>query len=710
MNPIKGHFRIRAETWFPWILITAGLLAYANSFACPFLFDDAVVITGNHHIFHLWPPWKAVLVPTRCLADYSFALNYAWAGFSPAEFRLVNILIHIGAGLLLFGTMRRTLLLPRWNNRFNQTAAGLAFATSLLWIVHPLQTESVTYIAQRIEALMGFFFLLTFYCFVRAFGSARPHGWQVAAIISCALGMATKEVMIVAPVLILLYDGIFISSSWRECRNRWKLHAGLCSTWLVLAGLLVTATVLAKSGNVELSSAGYGDDSTRQILTSQPENSDLFTPHLIRWQYAFTQLNILVHYLKLSLIPSPLCLDYMWPFVQSPMEALWPGSLTILLGLGSLWALWRRSWVGFLGAWFFLILAPTSSFSPLPDAAFEHRMYLPLAGILALLVLAADGALRRLFSVPNIRATVGLALLAIATSIWGGMTLLRNETYLSQERMWRDVIQSRPNNFRTYIALANSLMETEQYQEAASVCSNMLSRLPPFADSPNDTNHPLFSRPGKPPLPLYYAMAHNNLGVIAMSGNKFSEAKHHYQEAITAFPGIYWARRNLGQVLFLENNLDAAINEFQTTLVWRPGDSQTHCFLGLALSRKRAYGEAARHYQEAVNIKPDFWFARTQLAWLLATCPSNEVRDGRQALIEALALLKLTENRSAKVLDIAAAAYAESGDFSNAVSFAQQALDRIRHPSPPGEERSSIRESDIISRLELYQNRMPYRE
>lgn len=692
----------------PWILIAAGLLAYANSFTCPFLFDDVVVITSNQHIYHPWPPWKAVLVPTRWVADYSFALNYAWAGFSPPDFRLVNILIHIGAALLLFGFLRRTLLLPRWNGRFNRSAAGLAFATALLWVVHPLQTESVTYIAQRIESLMGFFFLLAFYCLARSFASDRPRRWRGAAILACAIGMGTKEVMIAAPVLLFLYDALLVSDSWRSTLSRWKLHAAFFATWLVLAGLLATAVILAKSGNIELASAGYAGDNLQEMATAQPD-PELAGPFRIRWQYALTQLNVLAHYLKLSFIPSPLCLDYMWPFVQSAREALWPGSLTFLLGLGTLWALWRRSWLGFPGAWFFIILAPTSSFSPLPDAAFEHRMYLPLAGVLTLAVLAVHAVANRLIRAPRPRLTATLSLLLIATVALGTRTYLRNEDYQSQERMWRDVIRSRPDNFRTHIALASALIDKAQYGDAASVCSNMLDRLPPLPDA-GTLSAARFDSPDQHALHLYYAMAHNNLGVIAMAQTNYPVAKGHYREALSAFPGIYLARRNLGLVHYYENDAAAAIREFLAALECRPHDTQTLCFLAMAYSRNKAYKEAAAQYRKAIDLKPDFWFARTQLAWLRATCPEDEVRNGPLALAEARELIRTTGGGSAKALDIAAAAYAEIGDFTNAVRLARQALERIGQPAAAGSKPSDLNESDIRQRLELYQSGKPHRE
>jgi len=685
MNWLKRHFPTQVTAWYPVLILAAGFLAYANSFACPFLFDDSSVVTNNPHIYHLWPPWAAVLAPTRFLADYSFALNYAWAGFSPSDFRLVNIAIHLGAGLLLYGLTRRTLLLPVWNSRFSHSASGLALAAALLWTLHPLQTESVTYIAQRIEALMGFFFLLTFYAFVRGATANRLSPWKPAAVLACALGMATKEVMITAPLLLVLFDGLFLSSSWRGILKRWRWHAAFCSTGIIVLLLLRASVMRAQAENVPLVGAGA-----------------------IRWEYALTQLNVIVHYLKLSVIPHPLCLDYRWPLVQSPWEALWPGLFTVGLGLGTVWALWKRSWTGFIGSWFFIILAPTSSINPLPEAAFGLRMYLPLAGVVVLLVVAVDAGLLRLFKGTRGRWIGGITVGAVVCAVFMGLTHLRNETYLTQERMWRDVILQRPDNFRTFISLSNALLEGDRNREASTVCSNLLHRLPPFATLSFEAIQKDYIHPGYPPVHMYYGMAHNNLGQAAMNLNQPEAAKLHYREAIRVFPAGYWAHRNLGHALYLENRVDEAISEWETAVEWQPKESQSQGFLGVALSRKHQYREAAQHFEKAVTLKTDFWFARGQWAWLLATCPSNDVRNGTRALEVAKPLLTVAGEKSPRAFDIVAAAYAEMGDFSNAVAIIKEAI-RMAKPLEQQAGQDYTLEN-LNKRLILYLDLKPYRE
>src|ERR1022692_1539631 len=205
--------------FIPLMVVAAGLLAYHNSFTGPFIFDDFYSIEDNPTIHHLWPIWQTLSPPRigaptvegRPLVNLSLAINYALGGYRLWGYHALNLTIHILAALTLFGIVRRTLLQPRLQERFGAAADGLALAVAVLWMVHPLQTESVTYIIQRAESLMGLFYLLTLYCFLRAAGAGGPgrFWWLAASVFACLLGMATKEVMVSAPLVVLLYDRTF---------------------------------------------------------------------------------------------------------------------------------------------------------------------------------------------------------------------------------------------------------------------------------------------------------------------------------------------------------------------------------------------------------------------------------------------------------------------------------------------------------------------
>jgi len=216
-------------------LTVAALAAYWPSFAGVFVYDDEPAILRNPTIRQLWPLSGALQPPAdatvsgRPVANLSFAVNYALSGTRVWSYHAANFLIHLCAGLTLFGIVRRTRVpgrqeAPAVTHEDDRRPAGdgggvaghptlLALVIALLWTLHPLQTESVTYVVQRVESLMALFFLLTFYCFIRSLASPHPLRWRGLAVVLCLLGMGTKEVMATAPVLLLLYDRTFVGGS-----------------------------------------------------------------------------------------------------------------------------------------------------------------------------------------------------------------------------------------------------------------------------------------------------------------------------------------------------------------------------------------------------------------------------------------------------------------------------------------------------------------
>ncbi|HUI05922.1 MAG TPA: hypothetical protein VL486_02840, partial [Verrucomicrobiae bacterium] len=387
-----------ARKFFPLLVVAAGLLAYSDSFTGGFCHDDFRSIPENPTIRRLWPIGQC-LSPVRenwftaeggrPLINLSLAINYAISGYNVWSYHVVNLLVHILAGLTLLGIVRRTLLTPTLVSGFGAAANELALATAVLWTVHPLQTESVTYIIQRAESIMGLFYLLTLYCFIRGAelpptgnakwfmgnGSWKPGSrlWYGLSVAACASGMASKEVMVTAPVMVMLYDRAFVSNSFREAwRRRWPVYLALASTWILLGVLEVCAGVLAYAS-----------------MAAQPE-------YPIRWwEYLATQPGVILYYLRLSVWPSPLSLNHPWSVAWTWTSTLLPTAVVLAL-LGALVWAWRRKpaptpasglvW-GFVGAWFFLILVPSSSIIPLHDVIYEHRMYLSLAAVVSVVVM-----------------------------------------------------------------------------------------------------------------------------------------------------------------------------------------------------------------------------------------------------------------------------------------------------------------------------------
>jgi tetratricopeptide (TPR) repeat protein len=439
------------------MLIAAVSAAYSNSLQGELIFDDVATIRDNPSIQQLWP-LTTVLWPAdqqgrtsdgRPLVALSLAVNYATSGLNVWSYHVFNLVVHIGATLALFGLARQTLLLPKLSPRFGQQATALACAIALVWGLHPLQTQAVTYIVQRAESMMGLLYLLTLYFVVRGETSPRPRRWHVAAFVACLAGMVTKEVMVTAPLVVLLYLWVFVFGSLRETLvQRWRLLVALASTWLLLAALVLPQG--GRGGSVDLGAP------------------------LSPARYSAMQLVAIVHYLKLCFSPSPLVLDYWKEFEVSSARLAACGAILTALLAGTLWALKRQPWIGFLGSAFFLILAPSSSVVPIiTQVMAEHRMYLPLAAVVALVVMLAYLAWQKLVGVLPAEAArrrlvrgFPVAVTALVALVLGLQTWLRNLDYRTAFSIWTDTLAKQPLNPRPHSALATLYIESQRPEQA----------------------------------------------------------------------------------------------------------------------------------------------------------------------------------------------------------------------------------------------------
>jgi tetratricopeptide (TPR) repeat protein len=432
---------------WPLLLTLTGSVVFANSLSGVFTFDDIVGLVENESIRQLWPP-TAVLSPPadsepvagRPLVNVSFAINYALDGLEVRGYHAVNIALHIGCALLLFGLVRRTLLLPGSGTPWLTPpfrAEYVAAAAALLWMVHPLTTEAVNYVSQRTELMMALFLLATLYAGVRA---AVDRGrWPLVAVATCALGMACKETMVVAPVLVVLYDRVFLYRSWAEAaRARGSFYPALAATWILLAALIWSGPRWETAG---------------------------FSTGVSPWTYLLNQSVILVEYLKRVIWPVNLVHDYGEPLARS-LSGVAPYAATIVALLAATaYALMRHPAVGFLGATFFLVLAPTSSILPIAtEVGAERRMYLPLAALSVLLVLAATDVWRRIprLALPGALAT--MLLLAVPLS---AATIVRNRDYADELTLWQTTLERWPHAraHRNYATLLKREGRREQVIE-----------------------------------------------------------------------------------------------------------------------------------------------------------------------------------------------------------------------------------------------------
>ena len=606
-----GAARGRAAGPAAWLapaaIVLAALAAYAGGLGTPFVFDDLLRIPRNPFIRTLWPPWTPLLHTSRPLTQWTLALNYAWTGLAPWSYHALNLVVHALAALALLDLARRTLaraLPPAAAGR----APALAFAIALLWAVHPLGSQAVIYVIQRSESLMALFYLLALAALERAAASAddaaRARRWEAVAVACALLGAGSKTVIVSLPLVALLYDRAYLAGSFREAlRRRGRAHAGFA-----LAGLAALA-----------------------LLAAAPEEwrrTAGIHAHGVTWaRYLVSEPGVILHYLRLALWPRPLVFDYGWPPVPTFAAMMGPGLALEALGVLALVAWFRRRAVGFLALAFFQILAPTSGLVPISDLAFEHRMYLPLAAVVALVVMAVDAALRAWLPAGAARG-LGLALLVAATLALGRVTAARTRDYASALTLWTDTVAKRPENARARNNLGKALEDAgrvgealEQYRAAARLDSTL-------ADARSNLGHAL-DLAGRPDEAIAeyraalrfdpdHAWAHCNLGAALARRGDLAAATAELDAALRLDPEFPEANYNRGLLLARSGQLEAAAAAYRAALAARPDYADAHLNLGVTLARTGDLRGALDHLGAAVRLTPGSVEARYDLGHALA--------------------------------------------------------------------------------------------
>lgn len=604
----------RRVAWSALVLLIATISAYLTSFRGVFVLDDLKAIVENPTIRD-WRRLDLILNPGdaggstiggRPLVNLTLALNRLVSGTDPWSYHAVNLAIHVAATLLLFGLVRRTL-----SARGVGAPSLTALTVAALWALHPLQTESVTYVSQRAESLCGLFYLATLYGFARAVdaeaGGDKPAGrWMFFSFLSCLAGMATKEVMVTAPVIVLLYDRTFAAGTFAAAwRQRGRFHLALAATWLLLALLVLGAS--ERGGTAGLGSA------------------------LSPWQYAATQVHAIPHYLHLIVWPHPLVFDYGTPAYA--WGAVW-GEAVVLVGMGgaTVWALVQRPTVGFLGAALFLVLAPSSTVVPVATQTMaEHRMYLPLAAVLTLIVTGAHGWL----------GGHALKVLLAAALVSGGLTARRNLAYVSEGVLWADTVAHAPTNHRARtnlgiaLTLEGRLAEAEaQFREAfrlepndaaipANLC-NVIGQQGRIAEAVAFGETAVKLDPHS--LPARINLAHT----LDRSGNP-AAAISHFEAAYRLDPATPAVAQRLGALLFGQGNQAASAGDFATAiaryrraLAVTPDAMPVRSNLGNALLVSGRVGDAITEYRAVLAREPDNARVQQNLARALAMPESFE--------------------------------------------------------------------------------------
>ena len=774
--------------WRLGLLVLAGCVAYSNSLSGPFAFDDQLSIVNSPEIRNLsnlervLSPEKESPVAGRPLVNLSFAINYAIGGLEVGGYHVWNIALHLICGLLLFGMVRRTLSLagsteqdpayvaksqtpnPKsqiktqpssrfgiwslgfgiWD--FRRSSVDLAFATALIWTLHPLNTEAVNYLTQRTELMMALFYALTLYAAIRAIGSrpgpttgptrgsrawdradptrgsrawdrarqprwggCRAYAWEALAVVSCGLGMACKESMVTAPLMVALYDRVFAFESLKDSlRARWRLYGGLSLTWLLLAYLM---------------------------LPGPRSNSVGFSTGIHPWTYLLNQTVMITQYLRLSVWPTKLVANYGFPLPLTLADVLpqallitclfvltvialirWPGSRS---GAGRTgprersdpsggWGPAGKRRLGFLGAWFFITLAPTSSIVPIAtEVGAERRMYLPLMALIALAVVGGARlweSLRRRASDADGRSdplspgdkdrlqragrtgptywlthspfTVAAVLIVISGALAAG-TITRNREYQSALSLAQTSLERWPT------AVASQMVGTElsnlgRDEEAITYLSESakthsraryhlgiaLSKTGKLDEAVEQFQ--MFAR--EEPLLLEVVSARVFIGQAHLVRRRWTDAANEFRLVLSMSPSHVQAKRLLADAVFSQEKYDEASGLYREYLRRRPNDEGALANLGIALVATEKLDEAIAVFRRAIEANPQSSDAHRNLAEALL-----DDRDPAGAAVEAQQVVKLSPN-TPDGYDVLGRALALQGQIDAAIAQFERAL------------------------------------
>lgn len=527
------------------LLLAVTILPYLNTFTVPFYFDDTNNIVDNPLIRDL-PRAVQSLLEGRGLALFTFALNYRFGGLEVFGYHVVNLAIHAGCVMLVWALLRRIL----------DSASPWPLIGALLFAVHPVQTQAVTYIVQRMSSLAALFFFAAILCHLTFFAASGRQRWlyYFLALLLGTLAVLTKENTAVLPVILLLLERTFRPGrSWRR---------QLSELWpFCIVPLLLAAFRLGILGGGELANASRY---TNQLLNLQ-NNTPL--------NYLFTEFSVLWHYIRLLFVPVGQVFDYGWPVAD---RLLTGRNVVAGLGLAAIgWAAWKlrhRSPLFSFGiAWFFVTLSVESSIIPL-DPIFEHRLYLPLFGFV-LVFIALLGEVRSLCWRTSL---VGLILLILAVLTWQ-----RNDLWKDQVAFLEDNLRHAPNNERVMAMLGNAYVAAGRSEDGLQ----MLRR----ARRVNPGYDRVYTAEAK----VLIDRGEGELAIPLLEEG----LKHNPQYAV-----LY---EYLGIAYGQTDNFDLSIRMLQRALQLSPEDASVLMNLGVAYAWMGDDERATGYYRRSLEIVPD---------------------------------------------------------------------------------------------------------
>jgi tetratricopeptide (TPR) repeat protein len=570
--------------------VILGLAVYWRSFYAPWYLDDYSAIVDNP----LVRSYEGLLdrgISPRIFAHLTFFLNYKLSGYQPFSYHFVNFAIHLASAWL-------TLLLAK---RVFHGKYSLAYLAGLIFLLHPLQTQAVTYTVQRMTSLSGMFFLFSIYMFVlykeldkKGKGACQKIIFYACALLSATLCMYTKEIGVTLPLAVFLFDYFFMArkEGYFSLKNILPL-----ALFLVPAIAVIFQTLFAD--NVSLGTAGgavfFVEDADGAILATR-------TPDGLQSRYLATQFIVLLTYLKMFFIPLNQNLDYGYILVDKFFNAKSILCLMVIVCFLASALKYRNQFPMYAFAifWFFLTLAAESSFVPL-DPLNEHRMYIPGLGLIFFVVDAFYRLCNKKYVWPLL--TCWIVFLAI-------MTYQRNNLWASPVEFWQYSIEQAPHNFRNYINLGKEHVRANNLVGAQQSFTTALALRP---DS---------------------RRAANNLASVYAEQGRYEQAIKYFKLALKFEPNDLRAMTNLANLYEREKNYKKAEELSRQVLAQVPNHTDSRIILALSLYKNGNKKEAYNEFSRTVGYDPE-----SSYAWFRIGTIAIELQD-YQSANKALSQLK----------------------------------------------------------------------
>jgi Flp pilus assembly protein TadD len=585
-------YLVRKTVFYILVVVVTGLLVYSNTFEVPFHFDDRGIFVNQYvkdlqRFFDLDPEGAYhPLKDPRYLGHLTISLNYNLHGFSVGGYHTFNLAVHIASAILVF-FLALLVLRDGWEEDNRRL---VAFFAALLFVSHPVQTQSVTYIAQRFTSLAAMFFLLSvvLYGRWRVSGSALLYA---AALVATVLSAKSKEIAFTLPVVLGMYEILYQEGK--------KLKRFLYILPFALAVLLIPLSHfgIPFSQPETVQPVEQVAEVTGGVEISEVEETQETVPLVTRWTYLATQFRVITTYMRLLFLPVNQNLDYDYPAFSSFMNAQVLFSfllLLIVLCLGCYLAIRKGSGkaVAFGVFWFFITLAVESSVIPIADVIVEHRVYLPSVGAL-IAVMSLVGLLSSsLYNRSPLAGRAVVPMLAAVALCFSSLTYARNVVWQDELSMWKDVARKSPNKVRPYNNLGFIYENRGMYDDAVWAYKRVLGVDP------------------------YHPVAHNNLGVVYDRLGRYDEAENEYRAALRSKPGFDKAHNNLGALLYRQGDYEEAVKEFLAAVDINLHNVVALNNVGMAYEKIGDFDNARWGYLIATKMDPNFFDPHYRLAML----------------------------------------------------------------------------------------------